>query len=447
MRALKMTYHDGRIGEPNVELSLFQPYTSKALHHEDHLTWAFLNLVKLSPMVLGTFVDMVAAQQRKMAMAIQSEHLAAQLQIIPALTQIPYATLTVQTQVNRISQTMGNLLSIIMTDDLWEQSVPVRASNRGARFDGLLSFDPGWVLVIENKPRVHDIWEQQLHPPLKSDSELEISPGAICVIWRELIWNLGSLVQRGLCQGVEAQLIEDFLSYIDSHFPKLNPFTTLGLCKGNPYLLRRRCKALMGDLGLGEVLHNRGFEDYVRLPAGSADRVYLYPDGSSGLRIDLYPADTVGQARDFLSKVNREAFLGLAAQGWSVEPHLHFSYISTHLHWSTTRLSAKEYLDYWIRNPKAFRQANKADLLGRLSIFVSEGLMTPEDVAEMDRLFVQTERTNANIIPGWKVVYRLPITEATALDERGQLVPYIKAQVVQALDTWGQSIGAPAAQG
>ena len=415
-----------------MELSLFQPYESKAPHHEDHLTWAFLNVLRLVPMALATFVDMVAAQHR--------ENPGSDGETLPSLAQLPYQALGLYTQVSAIPQRTGKLLSIVMTDEHWAQTAPVQASDRRARFDGLLCFEPSWILVIENKPRAVDIWEAQLSPPLPDGSEIELSQTAICLVWRDVVQALGGLVQRGLCQGAEAQLIEDFLAFTDRRFPYLNPYPTLGRCKGNDYLLKRRCAAILGSLGLGDAERDRGYENYVRLPAGAAERLYLFPDGTGHLRLELYPGDTVAQARDVLGPLDAEAFLGLAEQGWDIVPNLHFAVMGTHLQWSTTSMPAGDYLAYWRAHPDRYGRVAKADLPGRVAGFVADGLMTPADAEAIDKAFLQTKRANANVIPGLRVAYRLPLANAVALDEEGQLGTVVAGLAAKALATWGQAL-------
>lgn len=412
-----------------MELGLFQPYSRKAPHHEDHLTWAFLTLVKLVPLVLSTFLDSVAAKQR--------EHAGVE-DVIPPLSRLAYHALTVRTQVSAIPQSTGRVLSIVMTDEHWEQSQPIRPSERRARFDGMLCFDPSWVLVIENKPRVNDVREEQLHLPLPPGSELMVAPEAICLVWREIIEALGGLVSRGLCQGLEAHLIEDFLAFTEASFPYLNPYSKLGLCKGNLYLLRRRCFVLLSSLGYGQAAHNRGYQDYVQLLPGAAERVYVYPTQSGDLAVEIYPADTVSQARTFLRMVDVDALTGLSASGWTVSPHLHFGYISTHLQWATSSLAVPVYVAFWKAHPSDFGKVLKPDLPGKLRRLLQEGLVTDADVMEVERHILATTRDYANVIPGLKVARKLDLVEAIALDNQGKLEATIQELVREALKTWGQ---------
>ena len=119
-------------------------------------------------------------------------------------TDKPPAWHEIETQKNSISQTAGRLISVVMTDEDWKPELDVVASDRGARYDGILSFDPLWIIVIENKPSSQNIWEEQVHPNVPEGCcDIEIDRVAIVLRRRNVIERLTALVAANVLHGAE----------------------------------------------------------------------------------------------------------------------------------------------------------------------------------------------------------------------------------------------------
>src|SRR6266568_2646721 len=123
-------------------LNYFSPYQSKGAWHEDQLTRAFLVVVRMVPLALAALLDLVREQQ-----GVQGSE-----SRIPTSSEMLTGGVEIQTQKNSIPQATGRLVSVVMTDEEWHPEHDVVASDRGARYDGILAFDPEWLIVIENKP-------------------------------------------------------------------------------------------------------------------------------------------------------------------------------------------------------------------------------------------------------------------------------------------------------
>ena len=137
-------------------LNYFNPYQRKSAWHEDQLTRAFLVVVRMVPLALSVLLDLIREQQIARGSELK----------LPSTTELLANEVEIQTQKNAVPQTTGRLVSVMMTDETWIPEGDVVASDRGARYDGILSFDPLWIIVIENKPLSHNIWEEQVHPNL-----------------------------------------------------------------------------------------------------------------------------------------------------------------------------------------------------------------------------------------------------------------------------------------
>ena len=231
-------------------LNIFNPFKNKSNYHEDELTRAFLILIKNVSVVQICFIEMVREEMSRQNC----------FQVIPSLFDKNSSVESIETQITQNNELFKiangrRLISVIISDDKLFQDTTVENSNRNARYDGVILYQPNWILVIENKPSVENVWLDQLNPNVSDDIEIEEKP--ISLSWRKIIENFSSLIERSVVQGFERILIEDFLEYIDDEYTKLNPYTHFALCKDNNYLLTRRCIAIMESSVLGEVKYHR----------------------------------------------------------------------------------------------------------------------------------------------------------------------------------------------
>lgn len=417
-------------------LNYFLPYESKARSQEDQLTRAFLVVVRLVPLAQATFIDLVREIQEKNG----SQHR------IPPLSALSALCPSIQTQISSISQPSGTLVSIVMTDDHWTPKSPVEPSDRIPRYDGLICYPPDWILVIENKPSSVNIWEEQLHPNLPEESEILRDRMPVVLLWKTVIERLSSLIERDLLQGTEELVAGDFLEFVDENFPYLNPYTSLGICKDNEYLLQKRCREIMEQIAPGRVEHQRGYKDFIRVSAGPAQRVFLYAKIGEhrewAIVLEIHPGDTTNQARQFFNNVNRDEFLSLRHKGWSILPNLHFSFMATHLHWATPELLLEEYVEFWQRNKHRIK-GEQRDSTGFQVLFSklrSDGLISKGDVIELEKLFTQTKRVTVNICPGFSVRFQWTKAQASEFDREQRFTEAVQGRITEAMTTWGQTV-------
>lgn len=414
-------------------LNYFTPYISKGSYHEDQLTRAFLVILRYVPLAQASFFDLI----REVQLENKSE------QIIPPLSDLGSQITTIETQVQTIKQHKGRLVSIIMTNENWVASGFVEASQRGARYDGVIYYAPEWVLVIENKPNFCNIWEEQLNPNISEGSEIRIDPKPVCLNWRKVIERFSSLIERQLVQGAEALLINDFLYFVDQKFSYLNPYTSFGICKDNRYLLERRCISVMEKIAPSKVKYHRGWTSFIEIE-GTARMIALYPEvlenGEWKVFLSMAPGDTVTQAKEFFYRLQKEEFFALQGKGWKISPNLHFSFMATNLVWAATKESVEEYINYWRAKKKPISQVQRNNFITLFQELKNECLISEEDVSKLEENFINSKRQTLNLCPGLKLEFSWSKSKAIELDSKGHFEEEVKLRIHEAIGTWGQQL-------
>lgn len=175
-------------------LNIFNPFKNKANYHEDELTRVFLTILKNIPLVQACFIEMIRDEMIRKNCK----------QIIAPLFERNSLIESVETQVTDKNELFRaavgrRLVSIIISDDKLYKDAKVEKSHRSARYDGVIIYQPGWLLVIENKPSIENIWLGQLNPNVSTEIEIEEKP--ISLSWRNIIETLSSLIERNIIQG------------------------------------------------------------------------------------------------------------------------------------------------------------------------------------------------------------------------------------------------------
>jgi hypothetical protein len=293
---------------------------------------------------------------------------------IPPLSYRDSEISSIETQVTKIRAEEGRLVSIVLSDDQWKQTHVVKASSRRAVYDGIILYEPGWILIIENKPRSESIWPEQLNPSLAQDSQIEIDPVLVNLSWRSVIEHLSSLAERNLVVGAEKLILDDFFDFVDKHFTYLNPYDRFSKCKNEGYLLAKRCVQIMENLRLGEVKKHRGWKEHIQVDLPTVKMIALSPimDGDVWrIVLEMYPGDTTVQARNFYSKLDINSFLALQEKGWTLAPNMHFSFITKILyHVQRSPILLPEYLKYWMSGDRPIQKVWR-DTLGFEALFDS----------------------------------------------------------------------------
>jgi hypothetical protein len=113
------------------------------------------------------------------------------------------------------------------------------------------------------------------------------------ISWRDVLTAFTDLAHedRGLTSGAERILVADFLTFVDTNFSQLGPFSTLQRCEAEPYRLHRRLNGV-----LSQVLAS----DSNSLPGSHTAVITAYLDYEDRqVKLHMYPADTLQHKRDW----------------------------------------------------------------------------------------------------------------------------------------------------
>ncbi len=429
-------------------LNYFNPYQSKGAWHEDQLTRAFLVVVRMVPLALSTFLDLIRDRQVK----------AKNEKPLPSLSDLMIQGVGIYTQRNSVPQTTGRLISLLMTDKHWTPENKVQESQRVARYDGVLCFDPEWIIVIENKPDHQNVWADQVNPSLPAEGhKIEVDPQLVVLRWSDVVNRLTALLDVNWLGNTDRQLVSDFLEFLDEEFEYLNPYDSFDSCKNSISLLQKRCQAVLETIAPGQVKWAGIWEKhYFELKSAQqkgeppAKRCAFYPNQKEeeiSIELAMWPGDTMTQARSFyrhLAEHGLTSFLDLKKQDWILETNFHFGFIQKGFgHGVRTTLSVEDYLEYWASNAGRIEQFSPDEhgFESSFQRFVVDGLISEADVQWLSAKAAALGATNVNIIPGLAVIHRWSLIDAVAIDKNGEgMVEEVRRKTNEAIATWG---GAP----
>lgn len=405
-------------------LNFFEPWERLPAKHENQLTRAFLVVLRCCPIAQQAWLSLVDHEL--------------------SLHSLPQATF--DTQRGRILRGDGEPntdepirgISVLCSADISDEDPGIiLESDRGQVLDGIIRYGNELVVVLESKldgpADDHQARNINLHgqPVVFGDPIRRVS-------WREVLANFGDLAQerRSLVSGAELTILNDFLVFVDTNFPRLGPFNTLERCGSEPYRVARRLKTIVS-----EVLHG-DTENLPGTPKAVTSAYLIYEDQK--VQLQMYPADTLQQARVVYRRPDlvRQMRM-LESEGWSASPNFHFGFMAKGLCYTKTTIPITEYLSYWQANISDTMQVNRADweeYWGRLE---KAEIVEAADHKAFDRDFIQTERNSATPRPGLQCSFGWCLDEAERLDAKGQFVDAVKYRVNQLLMALGESVISP----
>lgn len=420
-------------------LNCFAHYLSKKESSEDALTRAYLVVLRMVPQVHSVFIELI----REHRMAAEPE--------LPPFWRMVIGEdqPRIETQIRHIPDEARRLVSILITDERFDRQIGVQPVDREAVYDGVILYPPDWVFIIENKPRHFDVWDEQLNPTVADADKFEsYDPEPVQLEWKEIIRDLADLLHKGIVRGGDAEIVRDFLDYVQSEFTFLNPFDSFGICHDDEELLRHRCISIMEEITPGRVEYHRGWAYYMSFEDGPSRQVTLVPafteDGKSWkLILWVLPGNTVSQARQLYDNLDVNALLKLRDKGWTIDPNLHFSFMSSHLIWTDWNCTLEEYLDYWQQHYDFIGRMdldNEKEVLAQLAIWKEANLLIDDDIEKVREKFFRTNRTTMNVSPGLEMSYRWAASNSEKLDQQGKYVDEVKKKFLQALACWNQDL-------
>ena len=348
----------------------------------------------------------------------------------------------VSTQTKWIESTTNLLVSVLLTDAPIQEEIRVEWSDRESRYDGVIEYPNGLTLVVENKLHHGDVWKDQLSPNrgsfLGDVDEVTLHGSAICLEWSEVLEGVLKYADSDIASFSSREVARDFLSFVEEVHPELTPYRTFKLCGERDEALQRRTSRLLDDLASRVKLESRkSWCWYLFRPDKIAERVGIWVESKRNLKVCLWPADTVRQARRFYDAVDKAAFLSL--KGWKVEPNLHFSFASRHLIWAKTDLKTREYLDHFSVRV-SYGQMDRNSLLPLADQWEREGLIRSEDRDKIKDEFKKTKRQSLNVVPGFSVSREWELDTVIELEKQGKLEACIIDALATPFATWGETL-------
>lgn len=413
-------------------LNYFNPYQSKDGSHEDQLTRAYLVLLKHSSHAFFTFMEYCKNKH-----VIENDE--KPLSVIEFLEN----GWDIETQKGNTEINTNYLLSVLITDtNIASDESSIEASDRNARYDGVITFGNNLTIIIENKPRSGNVWFGQLKPSrqnLSEDTIIYTNPAKL--EWKEIIKQLTHLLNIPSVAGYEKIIMNDFLSFIDDKFPYLNPYDNFHLCKGNSELLLRRINNLLKSISIDEnnVKYQNGWGWYIATSYEQIKMIGLILEQDEKewhLEICLYYGDSQRQAISFFN--SNPNINHLVNTNWKIKPHFHVAFRNSNLAKFQSD-DTTHYLEFWKANVQRIFQQKRNDVLQYFQWLSIERVIsfTADDEATLNKIFFKTAMQRLNICPGFSLVYCFTSIEAEEFDKTVKLKKIISEKIKEGLRVVG----------
>lgn len=423
-------------------LNYFMPFSKGTDRHEDHLTRAFLVLLRLSSSALQQFYSLVDNR----LVSLQGHSNAG----IKPLFQMEFEEVNFQTQIGSLPEA-SKYVSILITNEDLQVNRKVEKVVRNAIYDGVVSFGDDLVFFIETKPNLFHVWEDQLCPSFKDiPDESELVPYAVVLQWKQIIDVLHRINKNSSTPYNEKLLINDFFAFINLHFDKLNPYSDFSKCHSN-YLAQKKIEQLLGEIAASKdkVAHHQGWGWYLQLDLPEVKKIavllHYKPDQEwEGISIACEFASTVSQARNFYEKIDAYSVLENLTD-WSAYCNFHLAFKNQNLvYFKSESNIQRKYFEYWKSDIwRNFGGKPKSELIENyLNVFVQEGLiiMNKEKERELDETIMRKGYQRINICPAIYMEHYLGKEDVINMDKKNELIPYIKMKVIQILNILGHPL-------
>lgn len=422
------------------KLNIFDGYQHCPPGTENRLTWALMNLIRMSPIIRAAFLDLVRDKQERP---------------VPALTTLSACECVVQTQVGTLKAKEGRLVAIGITAEGGDTDADIQPKDRNAIYDGVVTFialgsrrhqQKSLTLTVESKLG-SEVGSWQLMPSkasLGEERKVKVDTRAVILAWRDIFSTLNDLELRRLVGPAEREFIRDFIDYVAANHPKLNPFDHFAVCRDELDLLKRRCEAILREIGPIEA--RRGSPPFIPVKSPSFQRIWLQANEEQDARswwitLEVWPGDIMTQAREFWRRVDAKRLLELQDKGWGLWPNLHFSFIQRHLHRANTPLAVNEYIEFWKSSEMGIAYLCRDDARSyrhNWDRLVAKGLISPNDVEPLEEKTTKKKYPQISMSPGLSISYTWSAKQAAQLDRDDAFVREVKERIREATETWGE---------
>lgn len=416
---------------PRDPLNPFENYENLPANHENQLTRALLIVLRLCPMAHATWLRLVDPDL--------------------SLPELPSPSFDTQKRDVPVTGEEGQevrLISVYIAPEHPLTTNIVTEDDRRQVLDAIIDYEGQPVVVVENKV-AEDTVEQAERINTGRRISFTEDKKPVTIRWRDLLEQFGYLLEKDLVGGGERGLIDDFLGYVEDNFEALGPYRRLGLCARKPPRVRRRLRSVLSEATGIEAKIDRFGPTVEFGPVGSiATRAYLHFQPSDGpesesrqIRLGVYPADTLAQARklygqpDVVERTRRLA----ERDGWSLTTNFHLGQMQRGCCWTNSTIRVEDYLAYWIARIDGTGNVPRDGLERFWSELIAAGMAVNGDRPEFDRCFTNTNERAATPRPGLKLERTWTLEEAEILDDRGSL----PLAVGEALNLMRKTLGVP----
>ncbi len=421
-------------GSVEQHLSIFRPYDRDA-KHEDQLTRAALIVMKLVPLAHEAFLGLSRSQR---------------------LSELPRPRFDMQTEklvplgTETEDPKIAELVSVFLGphENLMGGSQDLNlASERRARYDGVIQYGMDLLIVIESKLYADASEQQALDINTKGLAHKK--KRWIPIRWQELLDRWWNLMERGVLGPAESEVLNDFFENAEENFGDLLPYTDLERCGDNPRRRLRRLQAILEKAtGLSAEVSNLYGHAGVKFPTDQViafDRVSLYIEGDN-IVISAWPAELAPQYKRVYSDPKKvEALIALTEDpSWRVQGNLHLAYwrSSGPQRWyPARRLPGKVYVHQWIED---FRD-HRARRLPREQLhdqafrnwLIERGYATDSEMESLDEWEKHLPMDKFDVRPSIQVTRSWQFADAIARDTTDQFTIEVHDainQILAALD-------------
>jgi hypothetical protein len=326
-------------------------------------------------------------------------------------------------------------ISVLQAADAVPVDGSIQSTDRGQVLDGIVRYGDELLIVVEVKLD-GPVATRQAQYLNVHEAPVRFAGGVQTVVWRELLAGWSDLVESEVVAGPERTLIVDFLDFVERHFPRLGPFTTLERCKENSFRVSRRLNAVLDEIAGGLT------KPWLELPGRSTlDRAYLEFDESSHcIRLAVYPADTLTQAKALYTNLEVVSnLLSLRDGGWDVEPNFHFGYITRGFAATTTDAPLEDYVAYWCEQIDSMGLIPRENWEEFWRVLVQRQFARSDEELAFDETFTKTQkRESATPRPGLWCYFTWALPQAKRLDNARQLIAVVTEQLNVVLRALGE---------
>jgi hypothetical protein len=409
----------------NDRLNLFEPWDRPA-HHEDRLTRGLLVVLRYSPLAHRAWLSRI---ERQLPAAMRGRL------AVRAASHFDTQKRKVLQESEADQESIAGISVLVAGESPAAAAEAITERDHDQVLDGIVKYGTDLVVVIESKLE-GPVWTTQHEQINLYGQPIRWLGQAVSVTWRDFISDLKDLEDNDALSGAEAEVISDFLLFVDLHFPRIGPFTTLTRCGTDKLRIQRRLGHILDRFRDQPGTHELELYEQRSVRSAFVDLA----DSQAAIGLYMWPANTVSQAREFYRHEGAVAgLLDLLEDGWWAEPDLLLRYRSIwlQLH-GAKRQSLEDYVAYWQENIGAPRRTPKQQFKSLWKELATAGFASEADREGFERDFLHTKRPYADLCPGLFLSYDWPLEEARRLDETDGFGAEVRNRINEVLDAFGE---------